>query len=96
MARSALQVSLRAQSAQGRTLKDEINDLASKSVLPSVMAEWAHEVRELGNDSAHPKPGQAPTDQKDAKDIVKFLEFFLEYTYSLPERIKKYRARKTP
>lgn len=96
MARSALQVSLRVQSAQGRTLKDEIDDLAGKGVLPKIMAEWAHEVRELGNDSAHPKPGQAPTDPKDAKDIVEFLEFFLEYSYSLPERIEKYRARKAP
>ncbi len=65
MARSALQISIRIQNAQGRTLKDEIDDLAGKGVLPKIMVEWALEVRELGNDSAHPKPGQAPTDSKD-------------------------------
>lgn len=96
MARSALQVSLRAQNAQGRTLKDEIDDLSAKGTLPQIMREWAHEVRVLGNDSAHPKPGQAPTESKDAKDIVEFLEFFLKYSYSLPELIKQYRNRKTP
>ncbi|MDH5711746.1 MAG: DUF4145 domain-containing protein, partial [Gammaproteobacteria bacterium] len=56
MARSSLQVSLREQNATGNNLKQEIDDLASKGVLPKIMQDWAHNVRELGNDSAHPKP----------------------------------------
>lgn len=95
MARSALQLSLRDQGATGRTLQAEIDDLANKGVLPSLMRDWAHEVRALGNDSAHPTPSQAPTDSKDARDIVQFLDFFLEYSYSLPKRINDYRARRS-
>lgn len=94
MARSALQLALRSHQAKGTNLKQEIDDLASKGLLPSVMREWSHNVRELGNDSAHPNPGQPPTSPKDASDIVGFLDFLLEYLYTLPKRISEYRARK--
>lgn len=94
MARSALQVSLRDNKAQGNTLKAEINDLASKGILPPLMKDWSDNIRELGNISAHPQPGQPPTTPEDAKDIVKFLNFLLEYLYTLPKRISEYRSRK--
>lgn len=95
MARSALQLALRAHEAKGANLKQEIDDLATKGLLPSLMQEWAHNVRELGNDSAHPKPDQPPTTAKDAADIVGFLDFLLQYLYTLPKKIGDYRARKT-
>jgi len=93
MARSALQLALRDCKATGKNLKQEIIDLASKGVLPPIMAEWSDQVRELGNDSAHPEPGQAPTNAQDARDIVGFLDFLLEYLYTLPYRIQQYRGR---
>ncbi len=96
MARSALQLALREKEAKGNNLKEEIDDLSSKGILPPIMKEWAHNVRELGNDSAHPKPNQPATDPKDSKDIVQFLDYFLEYLYSLPKRIKDYRERNKP
>ena len=95
MARSALQLALREQGASGRTLRDEIDNLATKGILPTIMKEWAHEVRGLGNDSAHPNVDQAATDPRDARDIVQFLDFFLEYSYSLPKKINDYRARRS-
>ncbi len=93
MARSSLQAALREQEAQGANLKQEIADLASRGLLPPLMKDWADTLRELGNDSAHPKPGQPPTDPKDAKDVSQFLDFLLEYLYSLPHQIKQYRER---
>jgi len=93
MARSALQIALRNNDAEGKNLFQEIDDLATKRVLPPIMQEWAHNVRELGNDSAHPKPDQKATNPIDAKDIVKFLDFLLEYLYTLPKRINDYRER---
>lgn len=95
MTRSAIQLALRAHKAEGSNLKQEIDDLASKGTLPPLMQEWAHNVRELGNDSAHPKPDQAPTTPKDANDIGKFMDFLFEYLYGLPKRIKDFRERKT-
>src|SRR5712692_4900424 len=54
MARSALQATLRQQGAKGNNLKGEINDLASKGILPPLMREWSDEVRVLAADAAHP------------------------------------------
>ncbi len=96
MARSALQASLRGHKAQGNTLKEEIGDLANKSILPPLMKDWSDNVRELGNVSAHPSPDQAPVDPLDARDIVGFLDFLLEYLYTLPHRIAEYRERNSP
>ena len=93
MARSSLQSALRDQKASGANLKQEIQDLAAKGLLPPIMKEWSDNVRELGNDSAHPKPGQPPTDPRDARDIVRFLDFLLECLYTLPHRIAEYRKR---
>lgn len=94
MARSSLQVALRDQGASGNNLKKEIDDLASKGLLPKIMQDWAHNVRELGNDSAHPKPDQPPTTEQDAIDIAGFMDYLFEYLYTLPKKIKNYRERK--
>jgi hypothetical protein len=96
MARSAIQLIARYQKAKGANLKQEIDDLAERGILPPVMQEWSHEVRELGNDSAHPNPGAKGTDPKDAKDVVEFLTMLLRVTYDLSHQIEQYRARKTP
>ncbi|OGY24139.1 MAG: hypothetical protein A2172_01175 [Candidatus Woykebacteria bacterium RBG_13_40_15] len=94
MARSTLQIALRDHGAVGKDLFEEINNLAEKGVLPPLMKEWSHEVRELGNDSAHPRPEQKETSLGDARDIVEFLDFLLEYLYDLPKRIEDYRGRR--
>jgi hypothetical protein len=94
MARSALQLALRAHEAKGANLKQEIDNLAERGLLPPLMKDWAHVVRELGNDSAHPHPSEKPASAQDAADIVNFLDFFLEYLYALPKRIAEYRGRK--
>lgn len=93
MARSSLQAAIREQGGEGKNLHQEIEDLARKGILPAIMKEWSHNVRELGNDSAHPHPEQKPTDKIDAADIVSFLDFLLEYLYTLPKRIEDYRVR---
>jgi hypothetical protein len=93
MARSALQIVMREQGANGRNLYAEINDLHSKGILPPIMKDFADEVRALGNDSAHPAIGMQVT-RKDSEDIVEFLDILLDYIYNLPKKINDYRARK--
>ena len=94
MARSALQIALRDHQATGNSLKQEIDDLASKGILPPTMQEWANHIRELGNDSAHPNLEQGPTNPQDACDIVEFLNFLLEYLYTFPHQIQQYQERR--
>lgn len=95
MARSALQATLRDKQAIGANLKQEIHDLAAKGLLPPVMKDWSDNVRELGNDAAHPTADRPPTSPQDARDVVEFLTFLLECLYDLPDRIDKYRQRRT-
>lgn len=94
MTRSAIQLALRGHDAKGANLKQEIDYLAEKGLLPPLMQEWAHSLRDLANDSAHPAPNQIPTSARDAGDIVKFMDFLFEYLYQLPKRIQDFRARK--
>jgi hypothetical protein len=99
MARSAVQVTMRDKGAVGKDLYSEIEDLAAKGDLSPLMKEWSHEVRVLGNDSAHPKTNAPPTPPEDARDIVQFLDSLLLYLYDYPKRIGDYRLRrktKTP
>jgi hypothetical protein len=96
MARSAVQLVARNMKATGANLKQQIDDLAKKGMLPPVMREWSHEIRELGNENAHPTPGAAGTDPKDARDVVEFLGQLLVMTYNLPHQIAQYRERRKP
>jgi hypothetical protein len=96
MARSALQCALRSKEAAGKSLVHEIDDLAEKGLLAPIMREWSHELRVLGNESAHPAPGNPPISNQDARDVVRFLDYVLEYLFTLPHRIEQYRARKKP
>ncbi|MBN9074872.1 MAG: DUF4145 domain-containing protein [Rhizobiales bacterium] len=91
MARSAVQLTLRHQHAEGRSLYEEINDLGSKAILPPIMVEWAHEVRVLGNENAHPTLGAAPTTDRDAKAVVEFLTMLLKIVFDLPNQIDDHR-----
>jgi uncharacterized protein DUF4145 len=94
MARSALQFAMRDKGATKGNLYTEIEDLANKGTLHPLMKDWSHEVRELGNDSAHPDPNAQPTEAEDARDIVQFLDFLLTYLYDLPKHISDYRQRR--
>jgi Domain of unknown function (DUF4145) len=94
--RSALQLALRHKGASGSRLVDEIKDLVTKGALPPLMGEWATEVRLLGNDGTHPAPGDPGTSSADAQDALQFLDYMLEYLFTLPHRIDSYRQRKKP
>jgi len=94
MARSALQFAVRDKGAKGSGLYAEIEDLATKGILHPLMKDWSHEVRELGNDSAHPDSEAPATSPQDARDIVQFLDFLLMYLYDLPKHIGDYRQRR--
>jgi Domain of unknown function (DUF4145) len=96
MAGSAMQLALRSQGAEGKTFNQEVKHLSAKGILPPIMVDWADEVRWLRNPAVHPEPGQEAVSAKDARDVVEFLDFLLEYLLDLPHRIETYRGRKNP
>ncbi|HEY1074753.1 MAG TPA: DUF4145 domain-containing protein [Patescibacteria group bacterium] len=93
MSRSALQAIMKDKRAKGNNLEKQIDDLAEKGILPQLIKDWAHELRLLGNKSAHPKSDEGDVDPQNVKDIIKFLDFMLKYTYDLPKEIDNYRDR---
>lgn len=94
MARSALQAALRNQQAEGGNLKEEIDDLLQKGILPKIMKEWSDEIRLLGNESAHPNDSSQPPSEKDVRDVINFLDYLLMYLFDLPSQIQEFRERK--
>lgn len=93
MARSALQITMRHLEAVGSNLKSEIDNLGARGLLPPPMVEWAHEVRIVGNDNAHPTPGSPGTSAADATAVVEFLSTLLHITLDLPHQISKRREK---
>jgi hypothetical protein len=93
MGRSALQAAMFDQEAKGRTLLDQVDDLAGKGLLSPTLKDWAHEVRLLGNSAAHPSE-DPPTVAEDAKDAIQFLTFLLEVLYDVPANIAAFRKRR--
>lgn len=94
MAGRALQAALKEQGAKKERLVDQIKELGSADILPKPMIEWADEIRTLRNIGAHPDNHEVGVGSQDAKDVVKFTDYFLIYTYNLPEEIKEYRGRR--
>jgi len=94
MARSAVQLALRAHDAKGPTVLDSIDDVAGKGLISPVLQAWAHDVRELGEEAAHPRTAQSPSAAQDAAEVVNFSDFMFEYLYLFPKRIDQFRERK--
>lgn len=98
MARRALQsICLDKGAKEGDDLKKQIDWLFAQGVVTKDLKEWAHEVRLVGNDAAHPKKpeGNQPVSKEDAEDILQLLDQFCQVLYVAPaiaEERKKLRA----
>jgi hypothetical protein len=92
MARSALQAATREQGAQGRNLKEEIEDLVQKHVIPESLGTWAHEIRDGGNLVAHPEPSKQVL-MADAEELMALAESIFEYLYVVPKQVERRRER---
>jgi len=66
------------------TLYDKIKSLAKSHEIPSTLAEWAHEVRVIGNDGAHDLEGVTKEDVEAARG---FIDTILRYLFTLPAQI---------
>ena len=74
-----------------KKLHEQIDQLFNDGVVTKDIKDWAHEVRFLGNDAAHPTKNEVSSG--DAKDILELLESLCEVLYVTPakaaERKKK-------
>ncbi len=93
MARQALRAALRGHDAPGATLREQIEHVGAAGLLPPVLRDWAWEMPNLDADELHANGAQPPDPAHAATDLVRFLEFLLEYLYELPARIRDHRRR---
>ena len=71
---------------RGARLRDRIDRLTDRHLLTPAMREWAHQIRDDGNDATHEE--NVVFEQSDAEQIQAFTELFLIYAFTLPERVR--------
>ena len=77
---------------KGATTKDlmkQIDELFGKGIITADLKEWAHVIRWVGNDAAHPNKDVVTVD--DATDILELCEQFLHTIYVAPAIAKERR-----
>lgn len=80
----------RSMSLSGSNLKQRIDQAAKADLIPNSLAEWAHDVRELGNEGAHGHSVEA----KDLAELAGFVELMLRYLFTFPGQLAERRARR--
>jgi hypothetical protein len=87
MARKALEAALAAhdEDLKKGTLYERINKLKENGVLTESLADWAHNVRLLGNDAVH---DLEPADPVDVNQALLLAEYLLIYLFTLPTEIR--------
>ncbi|WP_343895983.1 DUF4145 domain-containing protein, partial [Craurococcus roseus] len=75
------------------TLYKRIESLPQEIGITPAMKEWAHEIRELGNDAAHE---DEPFTEAEAKALHSFTEMFLTYAFTLPGLLEERKAAEPP
>ena len=89
-ARRTLEAIATAFGAADGALFARIEGLASRGVLPQTLADWAHEVRLVGNTGAHFDPIEDVA-VDDAREMLGFLRELMHYLYVLPAELKRRR-----
>ena len=72
-------------------LKNRIDKIAKQGDLTVALAEWAHEIRDGGNDAAHEED---PFSEEEADVLREFTELILLYLFTLPEKLHRARERR--
>ena len=78
---------------RNKRLQDRIDTLAGHRLITPAMCEWAHQIRDDGNEANHEE--DVVFEQSDAEQIQAFTELFLIYAFTLPERVRLARGTDT-
>lgn len=94
MFRKSLDVALKHLHPEGKgTLHKRIDALPQELGITPAMKQWAHEIRDLGNDAAHE---EEPLAESEAKALHAFAEMFLTYAFTLPGMLKERKEAEPP
>lgn len=95
MARRALQnICLDKGAEEKDRLEKQVDWLFKQGIITKDLKEWAHEVRLVGNDAAHPKKPEndQPITKEEADDILQLLEQFCQVLYVAPKIAEERKA----
>jgi hypothetical protein len=94
MARRTLEAIVTDKGETTGTLHQRLNNLSSKGLLHETLAEWAKEVRLIGNAGAHFDPINEVS-AEDARQLVNFIRELSKFLYVLPYELRERRASKS-
>jgi len=78
------------QAAAAKNLAQGLKVMAAEHVLQPTLAEWATEIRVVGNVGAHLDPIKDVA-LEEARDLARLTRQLLEYVYELPARVARSR-----
>jgi glutamate-1-semialdehyde aminotransferase len=93
MARHALEAVTKDQGATKSSLADRLKEMVAAHKLQPNLAEWATEVRLVGNAGAHNPLAAVP--REDAEDLLDFMRDLVNYLYVLPFELVERRKKKS-
>ena len=72
-------------------LANRLKSMAEKNILQPSLADWAKEVRLIGNQGAHFDPAN-DVSMEDAKQLLTFVQELLRYLFELPAELQRRRG----
>ena len=87
--RRTLELMLKDQGAAKWGLKDKIEEVAAKGLLPDTLKEASSFAKALGDTAAHDK--ELELDSYDSETIAEFIRYIIEYLYIIPNKISTYK-----
>lgn len=93
--RRTLELLLKDKGATKWGLKDKIEEIAAKGLLPDSLKEASSLAKLLGDTAAHDKESEIDIeiDQNDVEAMATFVGFIIEYLYIVPDKISTYKKR---
>lgn len=89
--RRTLELILKDKGAKKWGLKDKIEEIAAKGLLPDTLKEASSLAKMFGDAAAHDK--EIDVDQHDVDAMSDFIGYIIEYLYVVPDRINTYKLR---
>lgn len=89
--RRTLELILKDKGATKWGLKDKIEEIAARGLLPDTLKEASSLTKILGDSAAHDK--DLEIDQHDVESMAEFIEFIIDYLYIIPDKINTYKER---
>ena len=71
------------------TPRQRIDKAAKQHKLTPELAEWAHQIRDLGNDAVH----EEEFTEEEAKAMAAFTDLLLQYIFTMPGRLQAERMK---